>query len=313
MFGAKLRGLVGRLAPPPKTREAWQSQRKLLRRQILGLLGTPLEVKEVICKTVGSFRTEQGECRKLVAQAEAGIDIPMHLFAPAQGAKPDGRLVVLLHPQGMKSTSASDERRRLTAAGAWVVCPDLRSTGETRFNEQGGYIGFRDFDVGVAALKLGETLAGYWVRDCLVAMAAAQQAAGGRLKVTIRGEGEMGLVALAGRRHRDDVAAVEVHGLLASYYSAAGYGLPFAYCDANGDKSVRERKLFGYGSIVPCIPHILKYADIPQIMALVAPRPLRVLEPKWASGEPVPPADRAAVLRWTSQVYALYGCRPALE
>ena len=107
----------------------------------------------------------------------------------------------------MKSTSASDERRRLTAAGAWVVCPDLRSTGETHFNEQGGYNGFRDFDVGVAALKLGETLAGYWVRDCLVAMAAAQQAAGGRLKVTIQGEGEMGLVALLvaapqGRRRR---------------------------------------------------------------------------------------------------------------
>ena len=76
--------------------------------------------------------------------------------------------------------------------------------------------------MGVAALKLGETLAGYWVRDCLVAMAAAQQAAGGRLKVTIRGEGEMGLVALLVAAHRDDVAAVEVHGLLASYYSAAG-------------------------------------------------------------------------------------------
>ena len=309
----ELRRLIERLAPPPKTRQTWQSQRERLRRQILGLLGTPLDVKEVSCKTVGTFRTEQGECRKLVAQADAGIEIPLHLFAPARGVRADGRLVVFLHPDGTKSTSASDERRRLTAAGAWVACPDLRSTGETHFNEQGGYNGFRDFDVGVAALKLGETLAGYWVRDCLVAMAVAQQAAGGHLQVTIHGEGEMGLVALLVAAHEDDVAAVEVRGLLTSYYSAAGYGLPFAYCDDKGDKSVRGRKLFGYGSIAPCIPHILKYADIPQIMALVAPRPLRVVEPKWASGDPVPPADRAAALRWTSDVYALYGCRPALD
>ena len=305
--------LVECLPPPPKTRAAWQTQRNGLRRQILGLLGTPPDVKDVSCKTIGAFCAEQGECRKLVAEADAGIEIPMHLFAPAEGVRPDGRLVVLLHPEGMKSTSASEERRHLAAAGAWVVCPDLRSTGETHFNEQGGCNGFRDYDVGIAALKLGETLAGYWVRDCLVTMAAAQQAAGGHLKVAIHGEGEMGLVALLAAAQRDDVAAVEVRGLLASYYSAAGYGLPFAYADEKNDKSVRGRKLGGYGSIAPCIPHILKYADIPQIMALVAPRPLRIVEPKWASGDPVPPAARVTALRWTSEVYSLYGCRPAVD
>ena len=305
--------LVERLAPPPKTRAAWQAKRDVLRRQILGLLGTPLDVKEVNCKTIGRFRAEQSECRKLVAEADAGIEIPMHLFAPAAGVRPDGRLVVLLHPEGTKSTSASEERRHLTAAGAWVVCPDLRSTGETHFNEQGGYNGFRDYDVGIAALKLGETLAGYWVRDCLVAIAAARQATDGRLKVAIHGEGEMGLIALLVAAHQDDVAGVQVRGLLASYYSAAGYGLPFAYADEKNDKSVRGRKLFGYGSIAPCIPHLLKYADIPQIMALVAPRPLRVIEPKWASGEVVPAAARPATLRWTSNVYALYGCRLTLD
>ena len=248
-----------------------------------------------------------------MAKPEEGIDIPMHLFAPADGVRPDGRLVVLLHPAGMKATSASAERKRLTAEGAWVLCPDLRSMGETQWNEQGGYMGFRDLDVGIAALKLGETLAGYWVRDCLTAIAVAQKAAGGGLKVTIRGEGEMGLIALLAAVARDDIAAVELKGFLASYYSAAGYGLPFAYCDENNNKSVRDRKLSGYGSILPCIPHILKHADIPQIMALVAPRPLTVIGPKWASGAALPARDYAAAFAATADVYALCGCRPALR
>lgn len=100
-------------------------------------------------------------------------------------------------------------------------------------------------------------------------------------------------------------------GFLASYDSAAGYGLPFAYCDENNNKSVRDRKLSGYGSILPCIPGILKQADIPQLMALVAPRPLTMIGPKWASGAALPARDYAAAFAATADVYALCGCRPA--
>jgi len=309
----EMRTLIQRLPPPAKTREAWRGQRAELRQQILALLGTSWGVRQPAWRQVGTFRAERGEGRKLVTNSEPGIEIPMHLFPPADGVRPDGRLMVFLDPAGMKATSASAERKRRTAAGAWVLCPDLRSMGETHFNEQGAYLGFRDLDVGIASLKLGETLAGYWLRDCLTAIAVAQKAAGGGLKVTIRGEDETGLIALLAAIAEDDIAAVETRGFLASYYSAAGYGLPFAYCDENNDKSVRDRKLSGYGSILPCIPSILKHADIPQIMALVAPRPLTVIEPKWASGESLPAKDFAAAFASTADVYALYGCRPALR
>ncbi len=309
----EIRTLIRRLPPPPRTREAWQGQRAELRQRILALLGMPWDVPQSAWSQVGTFRAERGEGRKLLTSSEPGIDIPMHLFPPADGVRPDGRLVVFLHPAGMKATSASAERKRRTAEGAWVLCPDLRSMGETHWNEQGGYLGFRDLDVGIAALKLGETLAGYWVRDCLTAIAAAQKAAGSGLKVTIRGADEMGLIALLAAIARDDVAAVETVGFLASYDSAAGYGLPFAYCDENNNKSVRDRKLSGYGSILPCIPGILKQADIPQLMALVAPRPLTMIGPKWASGAALPARDYAAAFAATADVYALCGCRPALR
>ena len=309
----EIRALLQRLPPPPQTLQVWQTQRKNLRHRILALLGTPLDVRDSTWSAAGTFRTERGEGRKFMAKPEEGIELPMHLFAPADGVRPDGRLVVLLHPAGMQATSSSVERQRLTAAGAWVLCPDVRGTGETRFNDQGGYMGVRDLDMGVAALKLGETLAGYWVRDCLTALNVARKVAGSDLKVTIRGEREMGIIALLAAAQDEAIAAVELKGFLASCYSAAGYGLPFAYSDEKNDKSVRNRKLFGYGSMLPCIPHILKYADIPQMMALIAPRPLTVIEPKWASGEAVAPRDYAAAFQWTADVYTLVGCRPSLR
>jgi hypothetical protein len=165
----------------------------------------------------------------------------------------------------------------------------------------------------MSALKLGETLAGYWVRDCLAAIALARTVAGVDCRVTICGKDEMGLVALLAALENEDIAAVETEGLLASYYSAAGYGLPFAYCDEHGDPSVRSRKLAGYGSMLPCIPHILKVADIPQIMALIAPRPLTVIEPKWASGESVAAKDYAAAFAWTADTFTLYGSQAAFR
>ena len=43
--------------------------------------------------------------------------------------------------------------------------------GETRScHESGGYLGFRDYDLCAAALKLGTTQAGLWVQDLLVAV-----------------------------------------------------------------------------------------------------------------------------------------------
>jgi hypothetical protein len=177
--------------------------------------------------------------------------------------------------------------------------------GETHYPQESGYyLGFRDYDIAVAALKFGDTLAGYWTKDLLAAIKAAQKVVGPQSKVTVRGDRETGLVALFAAGLSDTIDAVETTGLLASCYSAGGYGLPFAYRNQD-NQDPGKRKLGGYGSMVPCIPSLLEAGDIPQLAALVAPRPLSIDAPQHASGNPVPEKDLNSAFAWTHAVYRL--------
>ena len=100
---------------------------------------------------------------------------------------------------------------------------------------------------------------------------------------------------------------------MASYASPNGYGLPYAYRGPDNDRSVTTRTLDGYGSMIPCIPHILRYGDVAQLAALVAPRPLTISRALWASGRPVPAAECGRLFAWTRRVYALHGNGDALR
>jgi hypothetical protein len=109
----------------------------------------------------------------------------------------------------------------------------------------------------------------------------------------------MGLVALLAATKCDAISGVETNGLLASYYSAQGYGLPYEW-GAGGP-------LGGYGTMVPCIPSILKYADISQLAAMIAPRTLTIRQPLWASGTPLSQKETDATFSYCRQIYSLYG------
>ena len=302
----EMKTLLKQLPAPPTDKESWQQTRKDLIKQIGQLLGVSLDVGNVKAKEVGKFQIEGAKGKKLVVKPEPGIEVAMLLLEPENKANADGRLVVLLNAGGVAKTAESEERRNLTRAGAWTLCVDLRGMGESRHDrEQGGYLGLRDYDVSVSALKLGETLAGYWVKDLLVAITSAKAVIGQDVQVTVKGEHEMGLVALLAAGQSDLIQAVEASELLASYFSAQGYGLPFAYSDETGNRAVRSRPLGGYGSLVPCIPDMLLYADITQLAALIAPRPLTLTNPIWASGNSLTPSELSSNFSWTRSLYRL--------
>lgn len=306
--------LIDRLPAAPDSLAEWRPLRSRLRDRVRRLLGVSLASPDAATTVVGAARAESASFQKLVVRPEPDILLPMLLFAPAEGTRPDGRLVVLLSPQGKAATADTARRQQLTRAGAWVLCVDLRGMGETRFSgESGAYLGFRDVDTCMGALKLGHTLAGYWVKDLLAAIQAAVILVGGKPRVEVHGELETGLVAILAAGQSRTIAAVETEGLLASYASPRGYGQPYAYADEH-DRPVGPRpSLGGYGSLVPCIPDMLKHADIPQLAALVAPRPLTVTAPLWASGDPLSPAEAAAAFAWTRAIYRLNEAEAALR
>ena len=79
------------------------------------------------------------------------------------------------------------------------------------------------------------------------------------------------------------------------------------WCSTEGATRGRYAKFGGYGSMVPCIPSILELADIPQLVSLVCPRPLAIIDPVWANGKPVPAGDLPSVFAWTRHFYKVSG------
>jgi acetyl esterase/lipase len=308
--------LTAHLPPAPADPGAWTQERSRLCEAVRACLRVPLASAEATTDRAGEVQAQGSVVHKLIVRPEAGIQLPLLLFEPAPGATANRRLSVLLHPGGMAVTSGSETRRSLSRAGAWVLCVDLRGMGETRYDgESGAYLGFRDLDMALGALKLGNTLAGHWVKDLLAAIAAVQAMIGATppLRVIVRGEREAGLVAILAAGQSPAIDEVETQGLLASYTSPKGYGLPFAYSDENNSKAIRQRPLGGYGSMVPCIPHLLKHADTAQLAALVAPRPLLVAGPLWANGQAQSTAEAESTFAWTRAAYRLSGAEPAFR
>ena len=180
--------LIAQLPPPPDTVSKWESLKADLQKEVRGCLGVELDSPGAIVKAAGMARSEHGVIHKGIVSPEPGIEVPFLLFEPDDGVKSNGQLVVLLSPGGMTAVS-TDERMQLTASGAWVMTVDLRGTGETRYaGESGGYLGFHDYDIGCMAIKLGNTLAGYWVKDLLAAIRAARQLTGNKWKVAVHAQ-----------------------------------------------------------------------------------------------------------------------------
>lgn len=309
----EIRGLADRLPKPPADAAAWSALRKQLRTGIASLLGVSLAPAPApAAQQVGQARAADAVLYKLTVQPEPGITLPMLLFEPEHAA-PDARLTVLLSPEGMTHTAASPERTNITKSGEWALCVDLRGMGETHYDqESGGYMGFRDYDIALSALKLGETLAGYWTRDLLTAIAAARKKIGSPLHITVRGDREAGLIAVLAAGQSDTIHGVVATGLLSSCYSPSGYGLPYAYSDENNSKSVSQRPLGGYGSMVPCIPSLMRVADIAQLAALVAPRPLTIVAPRTADGRLQNAEDAEQAFAWTRAAYRAGGASELL-
>jgi hypothetical protein len=287
--------LLGGLPEPPTSREEARRLGAALKRRVRRLLGIDRLPRDV------RF-SKDGDTPEYVLEPEPGVVLRALVFRPAPGATPTGSVHVLLDPGGATAAASSADRERLTDGGAWVVCADLRGMGST-YATQAAYVGVRDQPLSVGAIKLGETVAGWWALDVLAVVEAARKIVGGRVRVIVKGKRETGLVAILAAGQSRSIDAVEADELPASYHCAAGYGRPYVY----GDVGEHNADLGGYGSMAPCIPKVLKVADIPQLVALVSPRPLTIADPVWASGERLSREDLPGAFAWARRFYEVSG------
>jgi len=169
----------------------------------------------------------------------------------------------------------------LAAKGYIVLAPDLRGFGETQIplDRRDNFVrNFGDYKSALTALLIGKTMAGMRAADVVRGvdlLAARSDVDASRIAVT--GRGGAALPALFAALFDDRIRSLALDGMLVSYESV-----------------VNERIHQGIAEQI--IPSVLKYFDLPDAIAAIAPRRVAVFNG-------VNPLGQELTLRSLRQVY----------
>ncbi len=197
---------------------------------------------------------------KLTYESEPGITIPSLLFVPDGG---DGKRAAVLMVSGDGKKASAPEAEALVTSGMVVLSIDARGFGETQVNtdvdrrEFNHYFG--DFKDAMTALLVGKTMVGMRALDIT------------------RG------VDLLSARQEIDRDKIYVYG-------RKGGSVPVLYAavvDRRIRKVVLENMLSSYDSVVEnkihrqvfesVVPGALKFYDLPDLVATLAPREVSIV------------------------------------
>jgi len=191
---------------------------------------------------------------KLVYESEPGISIPALLFVPATGEAP--KPAIVFADAGGKSAAAG-EAAQLAAKGYIVLAPDLRGFGETQpgVDRRDNFVrAFGDYQTALTALLIGKTMAGMRAADVVrgVDLLAARSDVD-RSRISVTGRSAAALPALFAALFDGRIRSLALDGMLVSYEAV-----------------VNNR--INRGMIDQIVPSALKYFDLPDVIAAIAPR-----------------------------------------
>ena len=227
-------------------------------------LRVPPRKGAVAVKAVGSKVAAISGPAKLLLETEPGIHVPALVFAPGGGGK---RSAVLYVNEGGKAADLAAVES-LVAAGNVVLAFDPRGWGESApGTRSGGYSS--DWQLAQRAMLLDRPLTGMQVYDVLrVFDYAASHPRIDRTKISVRGAGSGGVIALFAAALEPRIEAVTSDGALASYMTLA-------------------RADLHTGLIGLVVPGVLRQFDLQDAAAAVAPRRLTITSPRDATGKPM--------------------------
>jgi cephalosporin-C deacetylase-like acetyl esterase len=211
----------------------------------------------------GRFERPGMRVEKLTYETEPGIAIPSLLFIPtsavSQARTSRNPGIILLDARG-KSGSVEDAEA-LARAGNVVLAPDLRGFGETQpaFLHRESRIGdFGDYRDSMTALLVGKTMPGMRALDIIGGvdlLAGRSDVDPARIKAW--GRDAAGVPLLYAALFDPRIASIAVSGMLSSY-----------------DSVVSDNFFRGLADQI--VPSALKYFDLPDIIAALAPRRVAV-------------------------------------
>jgi cephalosporin-C deacetylase-like acetyl esterase len=238
-------------------------------RQVIGLRsqrGAP------VVRPFGSLDRPQYTIEKLVYESEPGIAVPAVLFTPKQG----GRKPAVIFVDGRGKSAARRELESLVDAGVVVLAPDLRGLGETRAVMESGSNWSRmlgDYDSAMTAMLTGATLVGMRALDvlaCVDILAARTDVDPARISAVGRGDAAIPVLHAAVLEPR--IRKVALDGMLASY-------------------GMVVRRAVNRAVFEQVIPGVLKSYDIPELLAVLDPRPVMIADTADPVGAPLTLAE----------------------
>ncbi|MGI8782192.1 MAG: alpha/beta hydrolase [Acidobacteriota bacterium] len=244
-----------------------------IRKQVRRLSNFELPKDVVPVRRYGEIQRPGYRIEKLVYESEPGIVVPALLFVPdtGQARKP---AIVYVHGRGKSAEAAGGGPiEQLVKAGIVVLAIDTRGSGETRVRETPQNTDFRphfgDFDSTMTALLIGKPLVGMRALDVsrgVDLLSARPEVDSAR----ISGFGkEAGAVPLLYAAVLDDrIRKVALEGMLISYQSIASRSI--------------HRQVFE-----DVVPGALKFYDLPDLVAALAPRTVWIVNGVDPLGQPV--------------------------
>lgn len=279
---SEARARLQELPPSPDHVQRWEAdsryRRSLLQDQILG--GFPKRVPLDVTGFASSnaFAVPKGS-EPIEVTTETGLRLRGLLSEPDPKVKPKG-VQILLMPSGL--AGLGDELGQILSKGHRVLVAELRATGFGK-PETSPIHKVVDHTEAEWSLWIGRPLLGQWVWDVMRWLDTLEER-GRAGPYTVRGYGPFGAVALI-------TAALDSR--LASVQTVQA---PTSFQDYGATS--------GMGGLAP---GILRVGDIPQLAALVAPRPLEILEAVESEGTPVTETKLKSIFAPTQAIYDLLG------
>lgn len=299
------RARARKLAPKrtvPKTKAALQRQLTQLSHKVAKRLGfarisTPLKPR-----ATGAQRVPGGVIERLVFESEPGMPIPSLLFSP-ESSRPQRPLLVHASEAGKPTnTEQMSLPLGLMRLGYPVLSIDVRDTGETSVCRITPQRRWRDFNdcrwrrdcLAIRALALGRSRSAMRTLDIIRAVDLLQQRKDFKARaVVVVGEGRGGIWALKAAAFDPRIAGVVAVRMLASY------------------KLLTENRYYNQFDHF-WVPGALLDYDVTDLPALVAPRPVWILDPIDHMTMRLQEAPARKLFAYARGVYRLSGAKDAL-
>jgi len=274
----------------PETRTAWRERREQilspLRDDIIGGFPDPAQCKRKLVRKL-TYRGYVAE--QWTLEPEPGVIVPTVLLFPRDNsAKARRPAVLIVDEEGKQSAFERGLVETLLSSGRIVMAIDYRGTGETAKTvpsiEYGP--GTPEYNLSNYGLFIGRPIMGMWVFDvrCATDFLTSREEVDVK-QISIAGRGRGGLASLLAAAYNERIHSVAVEEMLATWIF---------------DEEFRDIGLAYF------IPRILTLADMPQLVACLAPRPVMIVNPVDGRRRRIGGDEALGVNQFARSVFALH-------